>query len=479
MKFWWEKNWKKVVIFIGSLLLLLVTFLSFLGWQIYQDSKALLQSLKSPTKVDAKITQSLNSDIEKLFTVLNLPIIHQVTQVFGLDFSPIKSDIQRLITASPALAGDDGAKQYLVAFQNTAEARGPGGILGAYALLELKNGELSILKTGSNAELQHTGEIPIKMPTEFMRVYGKNPAIWQNSNLSPHFPYGAKIWKATWEQQFGGDLDGVIAIDPTAISYMLRATGEITLPSGERINSKNVVDQTLSKAYKLYEKDNKARKEYLVQIMDATFTKLLTNDFNKLKMAKAIRQGVLENRLLIYTTDEKVQSEIEKSRFGGALQIVANNEYRVVIQNIDASKLDFYLDRQILVESKSCGVPKQTQVVATVTNNVTDAVDLPPYVLTRADKDKPKDLITGQHRFKVFIYGPVDDKLISVSRSTPGAELGGGATERSRPLYTTDVDLAPNQSETILANFEGGTGKISFVDQPLVRKTKLNIKDKC
>jgi hypothetical protein len=213
--------------------------------------------------------------------------------------------------------------------------------------------------------------------------------------------------------------------------------------------------------------------------MNATFTKLLTNDFNKLKMAKAIRQGVLENRLLIYTTDEKVQSEIEKSRFGGALQIVANNEYRVVIQNIDASKLDFYLDRQILVESKSCGVPKQTQVVATVSNNITDAVDLPAYVLTRADKDKPKDLIAGQHRFKVFIYGPVDGKLISASRSTPGAELGGVATERNRPLYTTDVDLAPNQSETILANFEGGAGKIHYVDQPLVRKTKLNIKDKC
>ena len=124
-------------------------------------------------------------------------------------------------------------------------------------------------------------------------------------------------------------------------------------------------------------------------------------------------------------------------------------------------------------------MPKQTQVIATVTNNVTGAADLPAYVLTRADKDKPKDLITGQHRFKVFIYGPVDGKLISASRSTPGAELGGGATERSRPLYTTDVDLAPNQSETVLANFEGGTGKIHYVDQPLVRKTKISIRDKC
>lgn len=476
---WWQKNWQKVSIFVASLLLLLLLFLGFLGWQIYRDSKELLQTLKSPAQVDVKITESLNSNIDKLFTVFKLPVIHQATQVFDLDFSPIKSDIQRLITASPTLAGDDGAKQYLVAFQNTAEARGPGGILGAYALLELTEGKLSILRTGSNAGLQHNLEIPIKMPDEFMRVYGKNPAIWQNSNLSPHFPYGAMIWKASWEKQFGGDLDGVIAIDPTAISYMLDATGEITLLSGEKINSQNVVDQTLSKAYKLYEKDNNARKEYLVQIMNATFTKLLTNDFNKVKMARAIKQAVMENRLLIYSTDKKVQAEIEKSRLGGALQITPNNEYRVVIQNIDASKLDYYLDRQILVESKSCGVPKQTQVVTTVTNNVTGAPDLPAYVLTRADRDKPKSLIAGQHRFKVFIYGPVDGKLLSASRSTPGAQLGGGGTERGRPLYITDVDLAPNQSETILANFEGGTGKLVYVDQPLVRKTKISTKDKC
>ena len=111
-------------------------------------------------------------------------------------------------------------------------------------------------------------------------------------------------------------------------------------------------------------------------------------------MARAIKQAVLENRLLIYSTDKKVQSEMEKSRFGGALQIIPNNEYRVVIQNIDASKLDYYLDRQIVIESKSCGVPRQTQVVATVTNKVTNAADLPAYVLTRADKNKPKTLIT-------------------------------------------------------------------------------------
>jgi len=31
----------------------------------------------------------------------------------------------------------------------------------------------------------------------------------------------------------------------------------------------------------------------------------------------------------------------------------------------------------------------------------------------------------------------------------------------------------------VTANFTGGVGKITYVDQPLVRKTNIQIKDRC
>jgi hypothetical protein len=458
---------------------LVIALVGYSAINVYRDSKSLLTTLKSSSEVSATQSSKLVADINKSFGILKLPVIKQLTQITGLDFTSIQSEITTLARLSPILLGDNKPKQYLVAFQNTAEARGPGGILGAYALIEINNGDIKIIKTGSNAALQSNKEIPIKMPAEFMRIYGKNPAIWQNSNLSPHFPYGAQIWMASWQKQYGGNLAGVIGIDPTAISYILKATGDVKLASGEKITADNVVFKTLSQAYKKYEKDNDARKQYLVDIMNATFAKLIANQFNKVKMAQAVKRAIIENRLLVYTTDKDAQAEIEKVRVGGALQTVANNEYRVVIQNIDASKLDYYLDRSVKVESTECKVNKQALVTVTVTNTVQNAHNLPDYVLTRADKGKPADLKTGQHRFKVFIYGPVDAKLGTVSRSTPGVELGGGGIERKRPIYITDVDLAPNQSETVTANFTGGVGKITYVDQPLVRKTNLQIKDKC
>ena len=446
-------------------------------------ARGYIKVVKSDYSEKSAITsaEALNSGINRVFSIIDLPISKQISSLFGLNFSNIKNEITAAVSAGPILAGADKPRKYLISFQNSAEARGTGGILGAYALIELDKGNLKVLQTGSNASLYgiSLSEIPITMSAEFLKLYGKNPAILQNSNLSPHFPYGAQIWMGLWKKKYGEQLDGVIAVDPTALSYVLRATGEITLKSGEKITSENVVEETLKNAYERYEKDNDARKQYLVDIMNATAAKLTKGEYSKIKMAKALRDGIKANRILIYSTNKAAQEKLAAVKLGGELGLDANNEYRTVIQNIDASKLDYYLDRSVEIESKSCEKDRQTQVRIRVTNTLKTGVGLSPYVLTRADKGKPASLVTGAHRFKVFIYGPTNARLVSVSRENRTADLGGASVERKRPIYVADVDLAPGASEELLANFSGGVGKISFVDQPLVLETKLSIKDKC
>jgi len=481
MRFWLGKYWRLLLVAGLILSSFIIALIGYSAVGLYQDSKSFLTTLKSIDKVSAAQSSKLVADITKSFRVLNLPAIKQLTQIAGLDFTPIQSEITTLVEVSPILLGDDKPMKYLVAFQNSAEARGTGGILGAYAIVEIKKGSLKVIETGSNEPLYGSSleKIPIAVPNEYKRLYGENPAILQNSNLSPHFPYGAEIWLALWEKKFDQTLDGVIAIDPTALSYILRSTGPITLNSGEKITSDNLVSDTLKDAYKRFEKDNKARKQYLVDIMNATVKHLNSGDYSKIKMAKAIRDGIVANRILFYSTDKRAQSNLSEVRLGGYMGLKSNNEFRTVIQNIDAGKLDYYLDRDVIIESKSCEKLRQTQVRIRVTNTLKSASGLSPYVLTRADKGKPASLLSGAHRFKVFIYGPTDSKLISVSRENRTADLGGSSIERKRPIYVADVDLAPGNSEELLANFSGGVGNITFVDQPLVLETKLSIKDKC
>ena len=461
----------------------IVTFLLVIGFRLKANAEDLVSQLKSgaSAEITAQSANKLGESVDLLLSATSLPVIKQTLGLFDLNFSQIKGEIKTVISVSPALAGNDRPKRYLVAFQNSAEARGTGGILGAYAIVEFYKGSLKVVKTGSNEPLYGISlkKIPVDVPDEFRKLYGENPAILQNSNLSPHFPYGAEIWLELWKEEFGESLDGVIAVDPTALSYILRSTGPIVLSSGEKITSENVVADTLKDAYKRFENDNKGRKQYLVEIMNAAAEKLNSGEYSKLKMAKAIRDGIVANRILVFSTDKDAQASLDKVRLGGFMSLESNNEFRAVIQNIDAGKLDYYLDRDVKIESKSCDRLKETQVRVRVTNTLQSGAGLSAYVLTRADKGKPESLITGSHRFKVFIYGPTGAKLESVSRENRTANLGGASTERKRPIYVADVDLAPGASEELLANFIGGVGKITYVDQPLVRETSLAIKDRC
>ena len=187
----WLSKYSRLAMGAGfALSFLLISVIGYSAFGLYQDSKSFLSTLKSADKVSTAQSSKLVADLNKGFGVLKLPIIKQITQFVGLDFTPIQSEITTLAAISPVLLGGDKPMKYLVAFQNSAEARGTGGILGAYAIIELKKGSVKVIETGSNEPLYGSSleKIPIDVPEEFKRLYGENPAILQNSNLSPHFP---------------------------------------------------------------------------------------------------------------------------------------------------------------------------------------------------------------------------------------------------------------------------------------------------
>lgn len=471
--------WSKRILL--ALLILAVGFVITVGIRTKGHVDAFIADLKSGSSqtVISRSAELLSKDVDLLLAIAKLPILKQGLAPANLDFVPIKEELSAIVKVAPVLAGSDRAKRYLIAFQNSAEARGTGGILGSFAVVELNKAKITVVQTGSNAVLKSLEEIPIKMPEEFKSLYRSDPAIWQNSNLSPHFPYGAKIWLALWKLQFGQSLDGVIAVDPSALSYMLKATGPIALPSGKVLTSENLVSETLSSAYKEYENDNNGRKQYLVTLINATFKQLLNGGFDKVKMANAIEQGIVENRILIYSRDAQVDSALRNTRLSGFMDTAPSNEFRAVIQNIDASKLDYYLDRDISIRSIGCGASATVEVSVTVKNSLKTGKGLPPYVLTRADKSKPKSVVAGAHRFMIFIYGPPESSLISASRSSVSGSAGGVTSERRRPVLVTDIDLAPGTSEKVSAVFTRGVGILQYHSQPLVQQERLEINDTC
>ena len=138
------------------------------------------------------------------------------------------------VAATMVSMGVDGPRTYFMGFQTNAEVRGTGGLLGGYGILRFDNGVPTVDALAPNTDL--TGAVaPVDLGPEYDQQYGfQNPFFdYRNSNISPHFPYAAQIWQGMWLEQTGMQVDGVIAIDPVALSYILGAVGPVTMPDGE------------------------------------------------------------------------------------------------------------------------------------------------------------------------------------------------------------------------------------------------------
>jgi len=444
------------------------------------EVKSLIHEIHSGATVNYgnTIIKKIDRSIVDLNSTLTNPFWRPITNRFLKD--PQKEIIlmEQLVKVAPSVMGSQSPKKYLIAFQNSAESRGTGGIFGAYAEIQVYHGAITVLKQGSNVGLKSLNDIPIAMPAEYKDLYGSDPAIWQNSNESPHFPYAARIWSALWERQFHEKLDGVIATDPETLSYVLTVIGPVTLASGEVIDSTNVVSKTLSTAYQRFATDNLARKQYLVDVMKAVMNKLVAGHYSKIQLIKVLQTPLLENRILMSLSDPGDQAVIAPTAISGVLRNSANNEYRVVLINTSGNKLDYYLRKVMKIESVSCKRPATTQITATITNTLTNTNGLPDYVVGRLDLHLPHGA-KGRDGFLVLIYGPTGAATTSVLRSDSNQVEPQIASERGRPIAYFRTDLAEGASETYTVDFSGGTGPITYVKQPLVAPEVVSIHDGC
>lgn len=395
----------------------------------------------------------------------------------GGELALASKSLTPLVSILPALAGAERPHRFLLAFQNSAEARGTGGILGAYAVLTADKGKITFSQFGSNANLAQLQDVPVKMPSEYIRLYNDDPGIWQNSNISPHFPYGAKIWLALWERQFNEKLDGVVTFDPIALSYLLKATGPV-MANDQEITSNNVVQVTLSDVYKKYETNNDARKKFLINIIKAVSERIENGKTSPLNLAQSLIAPLNQNRLLIYSRDTSEQKVIQSSTLSGAIRTAPDNLYRLIIQNTSGNKMDYYLERKLSITSIQCSPRKKTKVTFTLSNTAKSDLKLPSYVMGRLDLQRPKGL-NNSYGTRAIILAPVGARIVDAKDLQTGRRFGFLVRERGHMGLGVQVDLAAGQSQTYTVTFSGGVGKLSSHEQPLVNPQTTRIEDRC
>jgi hypothetical protein len=373
---------------------------------------------------------------------------------------------------APSMMGADGPRTYFMGFQTNAEARGTGGLLGGFGILRFDDGTPTVETLAPNTELTRASAA-IDLGQEYAENYGfTNPMTdIRNSNLSAHFPYAAQIWKAMWAQQSGMNVDGVIAIDPVALSYVLGATGAITMPDGEIVTTDNVVELTESTAYVRFPTDQTARKNYLQDIASEVVKKMTGPVESPRKLLDALGKAVSERRIAVWSSSPADQDVLEETTLAYAIPDDPAPYAEVVVNNLGGNKLDYYLDREIEYAADGCdGETRMSTVTVRLKNTLLDK-SVPEYVAGIGGllPQLPIKVPSGTMVSSVRLLATTDATLVSALANGQRVPVFKG-TERGHPSFEVQVAIPPGQSGELVFRLSEPTaaGAPRVPVQPLV-----------
>ncbi|MCC9740255.1 DUF4012 domain-containing protein [Streptomyces sp. MNU89] len=392
---------------------------------------------------------------------------------------PLTGDAAAAARVLPSMLGADGPRRYLVVFENTAEARGTGGLPGAFAVLRADRGRMSFERFGNDTELASV-KADVDLGAEYDALYGPSApaATWVNSNVSPHFPYAARIWAAAWHRHSGQRVNGAISLDPSVVSALLAASGPVRLPDGNTVTAGNVVDLTERASYAVH-RNTARRKAFFLDVARAVATRLLDaaeDPARRPALVAALHRQLAAGRIKVWSAHPAEERELLAGSFGGALPDGSVPLAGLVVNNAAGTKLDYYLDRELVWAPGRCvDGRREITVTARLTNRAPES-GLPPYVTQRVD-DPLHDTRPGDNRLLVSYYASAGAML---SRATLDGRpaLVNHATERGHPVFTLDLELPARSTRTLVLHLlEPPTGRAPVVlRQPLVRPLRATVR---
>lgn len=354
-------------------------------------------------------------------------------------------------TLAPPMLGAEEPRRYLLVVQNDAESRATGGIIGALGVLEAEEGRVRLtdLRGNDGLPLGPRGSVPdTDVDPDFMARYGRfDPAAtWGNANLSPDYPTGARLFAGLYEHGTGTRVDGVVAVDPTTLGYLVSATRPARLPDGRTVTGQELAGLTQSKVYAAIS-DPGARDAFFVAVGAAAYDAVGSGAGSPAALLNALGRAAAEGRLLVWSSRPGEQQELATTAIGGGLPATPGPFLAVVTQNAAASKLDYWLRRRTdyqLVRRPDGGA--DVTVTVTVTN--TAPAGLPAYVRLRQDPGAPPGNPEAQTKLWVSVYTGVGSGFVDATLDGVPVPLGS-EVEQGHPVASSFLTLDAGQTRTL------------------------------
>lgn len=249
----------------------------------------------------------------------------------------------------PWLSGANGSeKNILFLFQNNTELRASGGFLGSFALVKFKDGKLENINFETNIykiDKAFSAENKIPVPEEFS--YSTLSWCLRDANYAIDFPESMAKVKEFFTKETNERVDGVVALDTTLFTELLKVTGPINMPKyGKEIGSDNFLKDVQYEVEKGYFQrpggvDENEPKRILSDMMPIFLNKLIEASKDEEKMPQILAilgSAVKEKHLLFNVNDPSLQKTIEALGFAGQVDHELSDYLFVNNTNIQGKK---------------------------------------------------------------------------------------------------------------------------------------------
>jgi hypothetical protein len=374
------------------------------------------------------------------------------------------------------MSGGNGSRHYLIAVANAAEMRGTGGMILSYGVLSSQQGKFALDRFGSVDEIALPHPADVKpVPSYVNRFSEFNPTLfWRTANLTADYQEVARVMANMYQTATGSPVDGVIQIDSMGLSDLLRGIGPVTVPDLGAVNADNAVALTLNEVYTRFP-DRPIRQEYLGQIAEAAFRRLLTGDYPSLSnLGRSLTDAVNGRNVIFWSSKASGERPAAQLHADGALPD-APDFASLTVQNLAGNKLDYYVDTALRLEGqrpagKLGHVRAQVEIRNTAPRN-----GRPPYVFGPV---LPR-FQAGEYEGLVSLYLPAGSSVSHASGlDHPDSLALAGEGDRSVVSFRTTLQAGESRVVVLdlaMAPRPPGPYQLMLVPAPRVRPTVVTV----
>ncbi len=355
----------------------------------------------------------------------------------------------------PTMLGGEGTRRYLLLIQNNAEARSLGGIPGSFAIITARDGEITMGRQGSAVDIRQRSEPIVELTAGERAVFPDTLARdIRNVTFSPDFTRAAPIAAALAEEALDVEIDGVVSVDPVALSSLLTGLGPVELDDGVQLTAETAVAELLNGTYRRYPVDVVAQDEVFTDAARRIFDRFVSGVGNVQAVLESLVGSSRENRILVWSADAAEQERIEATGVAGLPPGGASApNVGVYLNDATGAKMQFYLQSGSVLTARECVDDRQTMDVITTLRSTAPESGLSPSVTGLNPAVEP-----GDQQLNVRIVSPDGGSVTALEVDGERRDLVGGDLD-GRDVAIVPVLLEPGGSVVVRSTVVSAPGQ--------------------